>query len=286
MNSVSAGPANWSSFWRESADDGVLQERCHLPAEGRRLVDGHWGRFADARSPGERLLDLGCGAGVVGRALLVRRRDLHVTGVDWADVPVAAVANLTVRPWVSMEALPFDDGCFDGAVSLFGVEYGDAGPTAREVARVLRPGARFSFVVHHADSETVREGSTRRRALRALFAGKARTAYLTGSLPGFQAQRQALRADFPDEPNLRLFGEALTRSIARPRPERQTIWDGLARDLAPELALLRELERSAKSPAAMGAWLGHWLPTVDRISASVLRRACGEPVAWLVEGIR
>lgn len=286
MSTGVAGPATWSSFWRDFADEGVVQERCYLPAEGRRLVDRHWAEFADERAPGDRLLDLGCGAGVVGRALLDRRNDLHVTGVDWADVPVAMVPNLTVKPWVSMEALPFEDGSFDGAVSLFGIEYGEVDRTAREVARVLRSGARFSFLVHHADSETVREGATRRRALRALLSGKAKSAFLAGNPGGFQAQRQALRAQFQDEPNLKLFADALTQRIARPRGERQAFWDLLVRDLGPELALLGHLERSAKSPAAMGAWLGHWLTVVRRVGGSVLRRACGEPVAWRIEGVR
>lgn len=279
------GQALWSSFWQDLDAGNVPHERCYIPGDGRPLVDRHWAQFADALPPGARILDLACGAGIVGATLLRRRGDLHVTGVDWADVPVAPLANLTIHPWVSMEELPFADGSFDAAVSLYGIEYGDIGKIARELDRVLRPGARFSFLVHHSESEILREGGTRRRALREALSGKMKAAFLAGNLTAVDHQRQRLSTEFPGEPTLKLLTDYFRRHIARTRAERQAIWQKLMADFEPEIALLLHLERSAKSPAGMGTWLAPLLAGTQLVSVSVLRRASGEPIAWAVDGI-
>lgn len=283
---AATGQALWSTFWQEFSLENVPHERCYVPGDGRPLVDLHWAQFADALPRGAHVLDLACGAGIVGSTLLRRRVDLRVAGVDWADVPIAPVANLTIHPWVSMEDLPFGDACFDAAVSLFGIEYGDIGRIARELERVLKPGARFSFLVHHRESEILREGGTRRRAVRDSLSGKMKAAFLAGSLAAVDLQRQRLKTQFPADPSVDLLVEYLRRNVARTRAERHALWHKLAADFAPEISLLQHLERSAKSPAGMGAWLGALLSGMGRIGISVLRRMSGEPIAWVVDGVR
>ena len=262
------------------------QERCHVPVAGRHAIDRHWAQFSDGLRPGAQVIDLGCGAGVAGRVLLSRRNDLAVTGVDWANVPATHVTNLAIHAGVRMEALPFGDGCFDAAISLFGIEYGNIVETARELERVLKPGAQFSFLVHHRESEIHREGSTRRRALRELTRGKLKAAFLAGNSTGIDRQRERLKAQFPDEPMVSLLSDYCRRNIARTRAERQAMWQKLARELDPEIALLMHLERSAKSAADMGAWLVSLLSIMSRVGVSVLRTSSGEPIAWDVRGIR
>ena len=283
---AATGPMLWSTFWQEFNLETVPHERCYIPGDGRPVVDRHWALFAETLPRGAQVIDLACGAGIVGSTLLRRRGDLRVTGVDWADVPMAPVPNLTIRPWVSMEDLPFGDGSFDAAVSLFGIEYGDIGRTARELERVLKPGARFSFLVHHRDSEILREGGTRRRAVRETLSGKMKAAFLAGSLAAVDLQRQRLKAQFPDEPSVNLLIDYLRRNVARTRAERQSLWQKLADDFEPEISLLLHLERSAKSPAGMGAWLASLLSGMSLVSVSVVRRGSGEPIAWRVDGIR
>lgn len=280
------GPGIWSTFWQEFGQENVSQERCYVPGDGRDAVDRHWARFADGLPAGAQVLDLGCGAGIAGRTLLRRRSDLRVTGVDWANVPTTLLPNLTIRPGVRMEALPFGDTCFDAAISLFGVEYGSMDKTAPELARVLRPGAWFSFVVHHCESEIVREGGMRRRALRELISGKMKSAFLAGSVAGVGEHQMRLRKQFPDEPMVELVSDHFRRNIARNRAERQELWEKLAGELEPEISLLMQLERSAKSAAEMGAWLVSLLSLMKLVSVSVLRRGSGEPIAWDVSGAR
>ena len=286
LKAGAAGPIHWSSFWEDFTRDGALHERCHVPGDGRAAVDRHWAQIAERLPHGADVIDLGCGAGVLGHMLLDHRSDLQVTGVDFAKVPTAAPANLTIHPWVSMEDLPFDDGSFDAAISLFGIEYGNIELTARELARVLRPGAGFSFLVHHAESEILREGGVRRRALREMLSGPMKAAFLTGSVDGINRACLRLRAQFGDEPSVRLFSDHLRRQATRTRAERLAMWQKLADDLEPELALLGHLERSAKSAAAMGAWLAPLLSIMVSVRVAVLRTGSRQPIAWEVSGTR
>ncbi len=281
-----AGQSLWSTFWQEFCLENEVHERCHVPGDGRPAVDRHWAQFAD-NLPGRALvIDLGCGAGIVGHILLNRRADLRVTGVDWANVPAISRANLTVHPGISMEDLPFGDGGFDAAVSLFGIEYGNMEKTARELQRVLKVGARFSFLVHHRESEISREGAMRRRALRELISGRMKAAFLAGNTTGIDQQRRSLAKLFPAEPMIDIVSDYFLRNITSARAERQAIWHNLAIGLDPEIALLLHLERATKSAAEMASWLAALLSAMTLVSVSVLRRSSGEPIAWNVSGIR
>jgi len=281
-----AEPRTWSMFWQEFGLENEPPERCYVPGDGRSAVDQHWARFADDLRPGAQVIDLGCGAGIVGRILLSHRSDLSVSGVDWANVPISHQANLTIHSGTSMEALPFGESCFDAAVSLFGIEYGNIGRTARELERVLKSGARYSFLVHHRESEILREGCARRRALRELISGKMKAAFLASSIAAIDQHRERLRVHFPKEPMVDLMSDYLRRNITHARAERQAIWQKLASDLAPEISLLLHLERSAKSAAEMGSWLVSLLSSTRLVSVSVLRGNSGQPIAWDVSGVR
>lgn len=94
------------------------------------------------RTPGEALLDVGCGTGHHMRALGERRFD--VTGIDGS---VAMLEHARVNnPDASVlqaqvDALPFDDASFDVITCIEVLRYlPDPKPCIREMARVLRPG--------------------------------------------------------------------------------------------------------------------------------------------------
>ena len=276
----------WSKFWQEFCVENAPYERCYVPGDGQHAVDHHWAQFA-AKLPREaQVIDLGCGAGIVGLSLLNGRSDLSVAGVDWAYVPMMEVPNLTIHPRTSMEALPFGEDSFDAAVSLFGIEYGNMDKTVGELTRVLKPGAPFSFLVHHRESEILREGNARRRALKELIWGNMKVVFLAGNTAGVNQQRQTIRSKFPDEPMVNLVSDYFIRNIEQARAERQALWQKLADDLEPEVLLLMHLERAAKSAIEMGAWLVSLLSTMSLVNVSVLRRSAGEPIAWNVSGIR
>jgi SAM-dependent methyltransferase len=281
-----AGPADWTYFWREFGVDDRPLERCYIPGDGQAVVDGYWAQFASALSHNAHVIDLGCGAGIAGRRLLKCRSDLQITGIDFAQVPNTTVANLTTHSWVRMEALPFGEAEFDAAISLFGIEYANIEETAHELRRVLRHGGRFSFLVHHHDSEIVREGRARLKGLRDVLAGPFKAAFLAGRLSEVEQLQQRQHIAYRGIPSIKTFGDHFRLNIARTRAERLAIWQKLADDLDPEIILTTHMERSAKSPEQLGSWLVPLLSTMRKVSAAVLRRGSGEPIAWEVSGIR
>lgn len=280
------GPGEWSIFWRDFGEGDRLPERCHVPGDGQSTVDLHWSVFADGLPLGCQTIDLGCGAGIVGRTLLKQRPDLSITGVDFAEVPIEPFPNLAICPRVRMEALPFDDGSFDAAVSLFGVEYGAIADTARELGRVLKPGGRFSFVIHHYDSEIAFEGNARVRGIRDVLSGSVEAAFLAGDIARLEQQNLRLRSEHPDEPTVKLVSDYFWRNIRQTRTARQAIWAKLVEDVAVELSLTTRMTQCAKSAADLGSWIAPLLAIMARVEVAVLRRESGEPIGWVVGGVR
>jgi ubiquinone/menaquinone biosynthesis C-methylase UbiE len=104
---------------------------------------------------GMQVLDLGCGIGGPSR-YLAAERDCRVTAVDLTPEYVETARVLTARCGLadriafhqaSALALPFPDGVFDHVwCHNVTMNIADKIGLARQVARVLRPGGRFSCV--------------------------------------------------------------------------------------------------------------------------------------------
>ena len=99
--------------------------------------------------PGQRLLDVGCGAGQL--AIPAARMGLEATGVDIAANLVAAARERAKAEGLSAqfdegdaEALPYEDGSFDIVASIFGAMFAPRPErVAAELRRVCRPGGRI-----------------------------------------------------------------------------------------------------------------------------------------------
>lgn len=111
-------------------------------------------RLAEAARirPGQHILDVACGTGVLARALLERVGPSGaVTGLD-INPGMLAVARRK-EPKVDWrqgpaEALPFGDGSFDAVVSQFGLMFFENRRVAiAEMMRVLQPGGRLAVAV-------------------------------------------------------------------------------------------------------------------------------------------
>jgi ubiquinone/menaquinone biosynthesis C-methylase UbiE len=95
--------------------------------------------------PGDRLLDVGCGAG--GAARLAASQGVQVVGIDASaallDVARKRSPEVEFRQG-SMFDLPFDDAGFDAAVSFNGI-FGGGERALAEMRRVVRPGGRVAL---------------------------------------------------------------------------------------------------------------------------------------------
>jgi len=110
--------------------------------------DPRWRRFLATRIDpprGGKVLDVATGTGAVAAALLRRRPDLRVAGIDQSP-EMLAEARRRVGDRVELhegraEQLPFEDASFDALTFTYLLRYvDDPAATLRELARVVRPG--------------------------------------------------------------------------------------------------------------------------------------------------
>ena len=140
-----------------SIDAASVYEEFFVPA-----LFGKWAEVVASSAglqPGESVLDVACGTGVLARAAakLVGPSGA-VVGLD-PDSGMLAVATLNAHEveWHSgvAESLPFEDETFDAVISQFGLMFfDDSLQSLSEVRRVLRPRGRTTFAVWNSLEET------------------------------------------------------------------------------------------------------------------------------------
>ena len=151
-------PDPWEShatWWQDQFTDGVDPEYTeqilplvaeHLPSE-------------DERTSGL-LVDVGCGEGQVAR--VAADAGMTVVGLDPAATQVRVARERAGGPVYlqgSATALAVADGVADAAVACLVFEHiVDVDAALAEVARVLRPGGRFLFLLNHPLLQTPGSG--------------------------------------------------------------------------------------------------------------------------------
>jgi SAM-dependent methyltransferase len=111
--------------------------------------------------PGESVLEVGCGSGVIMRELARRTRGANrLIGRDMSPYLLREARALARRAGLldhidfgegRAEALPLPDGAIDVALSSTVFEEGDAELMLSEIVRVTRPGGRIGIVVNAID---------------------------------------------------------------------------------------------------------------------------------------
>ena len=135
----------------ESLSSHDLEPFDNLHLGGRESIEAI-SAFMELR-PGMRLLDVGCGLG--GPARFFAERGCEVVGLDLSHEFVGVAKKLTSLLGLTDKAsfqqgsamgMPFASGSFDGAYMIHvGMNIADKAAVFREVARVLKPGSRFSI---------------------------------------------------------------------------------------------------------------------------------------------
>ena len=140
-----------AEWWQREFTDGVDPEYTEqiLPLIAQHLPHGG------------RLLDVGCGEGQVAR-MAAELHDMDVVGIDPAMTQVSVATERGGGPrYVQGSAadVPIADASIDAAVACLVFEHIEALDAAlAEVARVLRPGGRFLFLLNHPLLQTPGSG--------------------------------------------------------------------------------------------------------------------------------
>lgn len=155
---------HWESYYRS----GGLAT-CPTAADGSydQEVRSSWEQFFGDLAPGTRILDVGTGNGAI--VLIAKEvadrfeKGFDIHGSDLAAIdPIRDVSQgrerfrgVTFHPETATESLPFEDGSFGAITGQYALEY--MGEDAiGELHRVLGPGGRAQFILHHADSVLLR----------------------------------------------------------------------------------------------------------------------------------
>lgn len=133
----------WSAFY-DAFDLGGVNDQKRLAVDVLELT------------PDARVLDVGTGTGAILPYLASKLSTGKVTGVDFSGKMIERAGKRIARAGIRKKAeaevgdctaLNYADDYFDAALATFAfTSFPEPGKAMREVARVLRPGARFSVL--------------------------------------------------------------------------------------------------------------------------------------------
>ncbi|NVD74934.1 class I SAM-dependent methyltransferase [Duganella sp. BJB488] len=151
--------ADQAADWNDQSGERWVANQARLDAMV--AVFGQAAIAAAAPATGERVLDVGCGAGASSRALAARvGAGGQVLGVDISEALIGRARALAPQDMPALfqvadaSSAEFPEGAFDILFSRFGVMFFDD-PTGAfaHMRRALRPGGRVAFVCWRGAAE-------------------------------------------------------------------------------------------------------------------------------------
>ena len=155
---------SWSLMWEDRS------VTTFGPAAFPENYDGSILEFWKSQLTGEfsHVVDLACGNGalcwIANDLLNSGDRKTAITGVDFADITPFKTLNRKQEDYPDItfvgnnpiEKLPFEDSSVDFVMSQYGVEYSDLDQSIPEIARVLKPTGKMSFILHDRDGDLLK----------------------------------------------------------------------------------------------------------------------------------
>ena len=241
-----ATPVPWDLV-ASAYDAEVVPQFEHFAAEALRLA---------APPAGSRLADVACGPGTL--ALLAARAGFSVDAIDFSTEMIARLERRMrsegIRGLAAQvgdgQALPFADGAYSGAFSLFGLMFfSDRAKGFAELRRILVPGAR-AVVSSWPPIETIPVMAAMFAALRDALSG-------TLGQGGGPEQKEmplttpeACRAEMA-----RSFADVVVHpaSIAVEHTSADALWESMERSMAPIALMRRGMGEERWAPLASAA---------------------------------
>ncbi len=159
-NTFSARATEWAAYY---VDPDPPLSRQHLVSRQRFAL----AMVEAAIPPAAKILDAGCGPGVMAGKLM--ERGYAVWGIDFAEPMIRKARELCGSDQFGVgdvEHIPFPDNTFDAVVSLGVMEYLESDEEAlREIRRVLRPGGRAVIAISNGRSPLLRLDRVLRRGV-------------------------------------------------------------------------------------------------------------------------
>lgn len=276
----------WTDYWNQASARRGSNSSClpDAPPEVGRTIGEYWTRFAQTLGNRRNVIDLGCGSGAVANLLVQVDPQVRVVGVDCAELAGKSDPRVELRSGVDLEALPFPDSSFDAATSQFGIEYADRVAASEELARVLRPSALISFLLHHVDSPIVAHNRRRNQVL-ATLESEAGANFISADWQSLQALFSRLRGSYPEQDVVIEFALVLAPALRQPADQRERLWTDLAEKLTRERILLDALNSAAMSPSDIEDYCRLLAPhfSLSRPTPLLWR---DHPIAWTMSGER
>lgn len=287
----------WASFWKAGGVGGCLPCAVGSIEAAQRAT---WEAFARPLPRGSRILDLGTGNGAVLVRMARVRPDLKLTGVDASPQLPPSPKGVSLQADVRIEQLPFPARSFDAVTAQFGYEYGDTALASLEVARVLKPGGVFRFMIHRRDGPVLAHNLSRRAALawalapggwlekaRALAAARAVARIPTP--PAFAEAVREARHRFPHQSVAAEIATAIVQALELDQrsPEASAAaLRALETGARHEIARIDSLDRAACDAGRLAEIAGELESAGLQIDppAELAGRQSGHAFAWLLSG--
>lgn len=259
---------DWSSYW--TASDSQASCLPDSAGDAAAVLAARWADLAGELEEGASVVDLACGRGAAGKAMLAAAPGLRIEGVDYADLPEDADIGFPARGGVDLVSLPFPDGSMDCAISQYGFEYARV-EAAGELVRILKPGGVCRLLVHHKDGAVVATNAQRAGILSTLLEGHAVTYTKTRNTMRLQSIFDPLIRAHGEHPLVLEIATACREALALPDGERAARCDALEAGMSRELGLLGALAEAAMGPGDVAALRERTASDMDWREPAIIR---------------
>ncbi len=243
---------SWSAYWSQGSAEAACLPGA--PAALGNLLDGIWGEFGTSLDGAASVVDLACGSGIVGTSMLAANAKLDLTGIDYAQLPDESLPPFPIlREPISQTSCKDDN--FDAAVSQFGIEYADPAEVGKELARILKAGAKLQFIVHYAGSAITKANEARANLLADANHQDVWQFANGRNLAGLQSTFDAICKKHGETPLFLELASAVRAALGNEGSVRTQVLKDLQASMEHEMEIIASLMDAAIAPDQMELWM-------------------------------